>query len=288
MTLEMVAVDEQIGLTHYEEVIPLTGAVEELRQLAAEVVPRLAGRRVWMVNSTAEGGGVAEMLPNMLTLLSELGVDARWAVISTERPEFFALTKKIHNLIHGAGEPLLGAAERELYEAVSRENAELLAAELAVDDLLVVHDPQPLGSGAILKRRLGLNSIWRCHIGLDRVVPATQAVWRFLEPYASVYDHAVFSAPEYVPSYLTDRYSLIRPAIDPLGPKNRELSVREITDILVRARLVKTDAATAAPPFSQHAQRLLPGGRWTLPIGQRADGGASPPSRGSAAAPGRP
>jgi trehalose synthase len=262
MTLEMVAVDEPIGLNDYAEVIPLAGAVEELRELAAEVVPRLAGRRVWMVNSTAEGGGVAEMLPKMLTLLRELGVDARWVVISTERTEFFALTKRIHNLIHGAGEPRLTETDRELYEAVSRENAALLAGELNTDDLLVVHDPQPLGSGAILKQQLGLESIWRCHIGLDRVVPATQAVWGFLAPYASAYDHAVFSAPEYVPDYLSDRYSLIRPAIDPLGPKNRELSVKEVAAILRRARLVKTDAVAGGLPFLNHAQRLRPDGRW--------------------------
>ena len=108
-----------------------------------------------MVNSTAQGGGVAEMLPKMVSLLEELGLPTRWAVIGTDRQEYFALTKRIHNLIHGHGEPRLDGEERELFEAVNRENAEELKKHLKPEDILVVHDPQPVALGRCSKQSWG-------------------------------------------------------------------------------------------------------------------------------------
>jgi trehalose synthase len=258
--VEAVEIREELGLEDYAAVVHLAGAVRALRARAAEIAPRLAGRKVWMVNSTARGGGVAEMLPRLVALLRELGVDTEWVVMSPTRPGFFALTKRIHNLIHGVGEPCLSAADRELYDAVSRDAAACLEPSLAPGDLLVVHDPQPLGMGALLKRKLGLPSIFRCHIGLDEDLPQTRAAWDFLREWAETYDYSVFSAPEYVPDFLQGRAGILHPAIDPLGYKNRELSAQKLVGILCNARLTVEHHPVVPSHYEETAQRLAPDG----------------------------
>ena len=105
--IETVEIDEPLSLADHAEIVHLSEAVRFLREQAAALVPRLRGRRVWMVNSTALGGGVAEMLPKVVALLRELGVPTEWAVMGSREPEFFVLTKRLHNLIHGEGDPLL-------------------------------------------------------------------------------------------------------------------------------------------------------------------------------------
>lgn len=257
----IVPIDESFTLEDYESIAPLVGPVRDLRAVARVVAPKLAGRTVWMVNSTAQGGGVAEMLPKMVELLRELGVDTRWAVIESDRPEFFELTKSLHNLIHGVGDPAaLDGGGREVYDAVSRDNADRLRRELSPDDVLVVHDPQPMGMGAILKDELGLATIWRCHIGLDRRLPQTSAAWRYLQPYAAGYDQAVFSAPEYIPDYFAGSSSIICPAIDPYSHKNRELSPHKLVGVMCNSGLKYESHPVITPPFTRLAQRLLPDG----------------------------
>ena len=258
--IETVAVDEMLTLDDYQAHIHLSEAVRSLRTEARALVPHLEGRTVWMVNSTARGGGVAEMMPRMVTIFRELGVDVKWAVIGSDRPEFFTLTKRLHNLIHGSGDPGLGAAEREVYAAVSRENADALRPLVRPGDLLVVHDPQPLGSGAILRRELDVRSVFRCHIGLDGSTPQTRAAWEFLKPHADVYDHAVFTAPEYIPDFLAGRAGIIRPAIDPLGHKNRDLLVPRLVGILCNAGLVAEQHPVVPARYAQMATRLAPDG----------------------------
>jgi len=102
-------------------------------------------------------------------------------------------------------------------ERVSRENAELMERRMSRDDILVIHDPQPLGMGALLKRELGIPTIFRCHIGLDEDLPQTRAAWEFLRPFAEACDFSVFSALEYVPEFLAGRACIIHPAIDPVS-----------------------------------------------------------------------
>ena len=109
-----IQVQSHTPLADYEALGHLAGAVAQLRTDARALVPHIGGRTVWMVNSTATGGGVAEMLPNVVALLRELGVDARWAVIDPERTDFFALTKNIHNMLHDAGP---GAYEARTWSA---------------------------------------------------------------------------------------------------------------------------------------------------------------------------
>jgi trehalose synthase len=260
--------DVHVTLADYAGVAHLTAAVDALRATAKDLVPRLSGRTIWMVNSTATGGGVAELLPTQIALLRELGVDVKWAVIETDRPAFFALTKRLHNMIHGEPGLDVSAPERELYEGVSELNANALRDFIAPSDVLLVHDPQPLGVGALLKKRHGVRAIWRCHIGLEEPHPAARKAWKFLQPYAATYDHCVFSVHEYVPESLSSRASVIHPGIDPLSHKNRELSLHKLVGILCDSALAVAHWPLLAPPFPTLAKRLQTDGTFapaTLP-----------------------
>jgi trehalose synthase len=261
--MRLVEPDVHLRLDDYAGVGALTSAVDALRTAAKTFVPRLEGRTVWHINSTAQGGGVAELLPAQIALLRDLGVDARWLVMETARPEFFALTKRIHNMIHGAMQQEFTAGDRALYEEVSRANAEALMQYVRPDDVLIVHDPQPLGTGARVKRRHpGMHALWRCHIGLEEDLPVTRAAWEFLRPYASVYDRAVFSVPEYIPVFLADRATVIHPSLDPLSHKNRELSLHKLVGILSDAALTEPHWPLVAPPWPEGARRLQTDGTW--------------------------
>jgi trehalose synthase len=235
--------------------------VGDLRSEAAQVLPRVRGR-VWMINSTATGGGVAEMLPGLLSLLRELGFRVGWAVMGADRPEFFRLTKRIHNLLHGelAAGTVLGPDDARLLEAMGRANADELAAHVGPDDLLVVHDPQPLAMGQALVRRCGSRAMWRCHIGLDERNAATRAAWRFLQPMLDGYSTAAFSAPEYIPSYLAGRASVLHPGIDPFSHKNRDLTVSKLMGILVNAGMQTAYHPVPTPDYPVGVRRLMPDG----------------------------
>jgi trehalose synthase len=172
-------------------------------------------------------------------IMRDLGVKTEWVVIGTQEAEFFSLTKRIHNLIHDFGRPGFSRVEQVLYDRVSRSLADEMQSRIGPDDILVIHDPQPLGMGAELKRRTGIRAIWRCHIGLDQRTPATTAAWDFLKPYAEAFDHAVFSAPEYIPHYLVGRASIIYPSIDPLSHKNREFHAHKLVGILSNGLLFR-------------------------------------------------
>ena len=258
--IELVNIPSGPGLDDYAAAMYLTGAVEQLRATARELAPKLAGRTVWMVNSTASGGGVAEMLPRMVGILNELGVNTKWAVIGTDKLAFFDLTKRVHNLIHGVGTAQLSPVDADLYDSVSSDLCGELRTWLAPQDVLVIHDPQPAGMGAKLKAELGIKAVWRCHIGLDRHVPQTRAAWNFLRPYVDSYDHAIFTATEYIPSFLEGRTSIIHPALDPFTEKNRPLPLPELTGILYAARLAPAPGEILTQRFSRPAERLQPDG----------------------------
>lgn len=259
-------------LDDYAAVPSLAAAASELKAEAARLAPRLAGRTVWFVSSTATGGGVAEMLPPIVGLLRQLGIGTEWVVIGSREPGFFSLTKRLHNLIHGVGEPRLGPDDRALFERVIRENSESLRPLLRPGDVLVVHDPQPLPLAGFLRPLIPLVTVWRCHIGLDESNPATRGAWDFLSPYLAEYDHAVFSAAEYIPERLAGRATVIPPGIDPLAPKNRELSVQEAVEILCRAALIPCPGPTVGPrttPSPADCCRTAP---WCRSTSARASG----------------
>ncbi len=251
-----VEIPDTPSLSDYASVAHLVAPVRALQEEAAAVVPKLEGRTIWMVNSTAQGGGVAEMLPTMVSLLRDLGIPTEWAVIESDKAEFFALTKQIHNLIHGEGTPELGPEQRELFDHVNAENASFLRSQLKPGDILIVHDPQPMPLASVLKDELDLRTIWRCHIGLDQASPAGNAAWKFLMPYAAAYECAIFSAPEYIPGMLSDRAHVIFPGINPITEKNRELGLHKTVGVLANSGLAVAPGPLVTPPYAQRAQRL--------------------------------
>lgn len=255
-----VEIERERTLDDHEQVAHLAPAVQALRAEARRLVPRLDDRTIWMVNSTSRGGGVAEMLPGLMGVLRDLGVDVEWLVIESDRPAFFPLTKRIHNLVHGEGDPDFAVEDRELYEEVNRANAREAAEAIRPGDVVVAHDPQPMALPGVLREETDVRAVWRCHIGLDEENRATRSVWRFLEPYAEAYDRAVFSAPEYIPKYLAGRSTVIHPALDPLTDKNRDLSLHKIVGTLVNARLARSPGPVMGSEFEAPARRLQPDG----------------------------
>jgi trehalose synthase len=258
--LKIVEPNVHLKLDDYAAYAHLRADVAALRADAERVAPLLRGRTIWMVNSTAQGGGVAELLPAQVSILCQLGIDTRWVVLETTQTQFFEFTKRLHNLIHAVAAPAPTASERALYEAVNRDEAAVLAQLIAPSDILLVHDPQPLALGACLKQERGVHAVWRCHIGVDATTEATRAAWTFLRPYLDRYDGAVFSVRDYIPDYLRGKALVIHPSIDPLSHKNRELSLHKLTGILSDADLVEPHWPFIAPPFEQRARRLQPDG----------------------------
>lgn len=259
---ELVEPSHHVRMGDYESVAHLNVAVADLRREAANLQPILADRRVWMVSSTRQGGGVAELLPPLLSLLRDLGVDARWLVMSAGDPEFFPLTKRLHNLIHGHGDRHLSAADRQRYARISQQEADSAGDYVAAGDVVVTHDPQPLGLGALLRQRMDITAIWRCHIGVEEDTAETRAAWEFLREYTTAYDHAVFTAPEYIPAFLAGRSAILHPGIDPLSHKNRELQIHKLVGVLVNGGLVEPTGPVLTPPFPEPARRLQPDGSW--------------------------
>ena len=201
----------------------------------------LRGRVVWHVSSTARGGGVAEMMGPLIGYGRDVGVDARWMVIAGT-PEFFALTKRLHNRLHADGGDggSLGTAEQRLYERVLKENAAELAAVVRRGDVVVLHDPQTAGLARPLRSR-GATVVWRCHIGHEDLRhPLVEEGWEFLRPSLEYVHATVFSRQAYVPAFCRDgRVAIIRPAIDPFSPKNQEMAPDVVRAILVRCGLVE-------------------------------------------------
>ncbi|MDJ0917052.1 MAG: glycosyltransferase [Woeseiaceae bacterium] len=236
-TLEEVEVDTRdIGKfldVHSEErVTEIQGRAEGLRAVVND-------HTIWNVNSTAVGGGVAEMLQPMLAFSRGLGLDARWLVI-TGPNEFFQLTKRIHHALHGQsgdGSPL-GAAERDIYELTMRENADDLMSRVKPGDFVILHDPQTAGLAPLLMDA-GLHVIWRCHIGYDRRNSESDLGWNFLRPYIEHVPALIFSKRRYAPTWCDpERVVKIQPSIDAFSAKNQFLESDSAKAILVQADLV--------------------------------------------------
>jgi trehalose synthase len=214
---------------------PIIGGPRYLRlvEAAGQARQLLGGRTVWNVNSTATGGGVAEMLQVLVGYISDLGIPAGWLVITGDA-EFFAITKRVHNQIHGdlAGGPL-SAAEAQHYTRMLTANAAELLGRIRPGDLVLLHDPQTAGLAEPLARA-GAHVVWRCHIGVGWENDATRAGWDFLRPHLGPAEGYVFSRREYVPSWLPDdKVSIIPPSIDPFSPKNQHLDAATVQAILV-------------------------------------------------------
>jgi len=243
---------------------------------AAEAVrAALGGRVVWNVNSTAAGGGVAEMLQTLLAYVRGAGIDARWLVISGDS-EFFAITKRIHNGLYGSpgdGGPL-GPAERRHYEDVARRNEAELLALVRPGDLVIVHDPQPAGlAGAI--ERAGANVVWRCHIGRDAPNEWTERAWSFLRPYLEPVETYVVSRHAFAPPWAhPDTTHVIPPSIDPFSAKNEPMSHRNVRLALAYVGVLDGDGS---PPTIRFARRDGSPGRIARHVDVVESGPAVPP-----------
>ncbi len=211
VTSRMPPLDDYSGIVGASE-------VESLRILAR----RLAGKRAKMVNSTAVGGGVAEILSRVVPLIEELGVPMRWDVI-TGGEQFFVVSKGFHNALHGA--PYEGRPDWfDIFLATNEENRQRMQFD---EDFVVIHDPQPI---ALVNARQNSRAhwVWRCHIDLSQ--PAPQ-VWEFLRPFVEKYDAALFSSPVFTQQLSIPQY-LFYPTIDPLADKNRDLEPEFVRKVL--------------------------------------------------------
>ena len=192
---------------------------------------------LWTVNSTASGGGVAEMLRSLIGYVRGAGLDARWVVIGGDA-DFFRITKRLHNHLHGAdGDGGLGATERAIYERhTAAARAELLGAA-RTRRRRAAPRPADRGHGPARWRDAGVPVIWRAHIGLDVPNEPTRAAWRFLIPYVERADAYVFSRPTYAWEGLDRaKVSVIPPSIDAFAPKNQVMSSPAVTGDAARRR----------------------------------------------------
>jgi trehalose synthase len=212
----------------------------EALQIGATIRQRLAERVLWNVNSTAVGGGVAEMLRPLLGYSRSLGIDARWMVIAG-RPDFFRITKRLHHALHGSpgdGSPL-AEEEHGIYENELARCARNFAFLVRPGDVVLLHDPQTAGLAPRFARS-GALVIWRSHIGSDQPNEEVERGWRFLSPYL---DHAaacVFTRSAYVPSFADGgKATVIQPSIDAFSAKNRTINQAKANSILVHAGLVE-------------------------------------------------
>jgi trehalose synthase len=224
---------------------------ERLQRTATRARRDFEGRAVWNVNSTARGGGVAELLGSLVPYSRGAGVDVRWVVIEGD-PDFFRVTKRIHNMLHGMpgdGEGL-SEADEATYQVVSERNAQELVAVLRPGDLVLLHDPQTAGLVEPLRRH-GARVVWRCHVGTDTPNDIVRRAWSFLRPYVEEAERLVFSRAAFVWEGLDrSRVGVIPPSIDAFTPKNQPLPPGAVEAIL-RAAGIHGEPPNGAASFTR-------------------------------------
>ncbi len=241
----------EVSTQPLERFRPLLG---ETRMLAAkkatdEAREAMDGRVFWHVNSTARGGGVAEILQALLPYARGAGIDTRWLVIGGN-VRFFRITKRLHNALHGwTGDGSdLGRRERAEYEDVTRVNADRLLRLVRPGDVVFLHDPQTAGLASYLAGA-GAAVVWRCHVGQERRNEEVGRAWAFLEPYLDSVTATVFSREAYIPDCCDrDRATVVPPSIDPFTAKNQDLDEASVRAILARSGLIG-DAGGGDPSF---------------------------------------
>ncbi len=222
-----------LPLERFRELIG-EGRYSDLQTVAAQTRALMGDGTIWNVNSTERGGGVAEMLQVLLGYSRGAGLDVRWMVLAGD-PEFFSITKRVHNRLHGVpgddGE--LGPAQAAHYRKVLAANAAALVAMVRPGDVVLLHDPQTVGLVDAL-RGTGAFVVWRCHVGSDHANDWTENAWAFLRPFVEDCHAWVFTRDAFVPHWLPkDRVAVIPPSIDPFSPKNEDLSKDNVRRILV-------------------------------------------------------
>ena len=203
-------------LVLYEKLAP----PEDLR-MVKKLAEKLEGRSYLHVNSTSNGGGVAEILHRLTDIFVSLGIKARWEVMKGDEA-FFGMTKKVHNGLQGKEDPISPEMWDHYYE-INRTNSKELDLNA---DLVFIHDPQP--ASLIHYRPSGGLWVWRCHIDLSH---PNKEIWENLRPVVERYDAAIFSVSKFTQTLVIPQF-IAPPSIDPLSPKNRELSQEEIQKTL--------------------------------------------------------
>lgn len=206
-------------LEQYSKIVG-TEVIDHLRQLANP----LRGMKILHVNSTKEGGGVAEILNRLIPLKRELGIDAEWEIITGEK-EFYQCTKKMHNSLQGDRDDI-SPALLSVYEKTNSENFERLRNKLEEADVVFIHDPQPAAFLHFCNKRKG-KWVWRCHIDVSHPY---RPVWKYLREFVKIYDASVWSLSAFAQPLAHPLY-LITPSIDPLSEKNIDLPEKEISDL---------------------------------------------------------
>lgn len=234
--------DVHIGTQRFDRFEPVLGRAQAAlaSERARQIRELLGSNSVWNVNSTAVGGGVAEMLPSLLAYTRGHGIDTRWVVIQGS-PEFFKMTKRLHHALHGSAGDAAGltAADRRIYEETTRHNATELVERLQRGDVVILHDPQTAGMAPLLLAA-GARVIWRCHIGHDERNEHVDAAWAFLAPYLEQVPICVFSRYAYAPREIpADRVRVIAPSIDAFSPKNQVLAPDTVQAILAHTGLLE-------------------------------------------------
>ena len=217
----------------------------------AEIYARargLYGKHIVHINSTYQGGGVAEILYSLVLLMNDVGIDTGWRILHGS-PDFFSITKKFHNALQGASLNL-SEQKKRLYLQVNENFAKFTHLD---HDCVIVHDPQPLPLIRSYRKRQPW--IWRCHIDLTE--PHEQ-LWDFLKGFLLKYDQIVVSSEKYFKEDLPVDQRLMFPAINPLNLKNKELSEKTILKYVEKAR-IPTDK-----PVITQVSRLDP---WKDPEG---------------------
>jgi trehalose synthase len=235
--------------------------VDELLVAARRLREVLGGRRIVNVNSTATGGGVAEMLASLVGYALGAGLETDWLVIDGDL-EFFAVTKRVHNGLYGGpGDGgALGAREHAHYARVTEHNLERVRPFVRSGDVVIVHDPQPAGLIGPLAA-MGAHVIWRCHVGHDSGNEWTERAWAFVRRYVEPAQAFVFSRELFAPAWIErSRLRAIPPSIDPFSAKNRDLRGAEVPALLRGAGLLAVDRAPGDPRVRHPATVVREGG----------------------------
>lgn len=212
------------SLSEYAEVVG-----EDKIDKLEEVRDRIRDKRVLELSSTPFGGGVAEMLRSSVPFMNLLGIEDEWKVI-TGSEDFFEVTKTLHHLLQGKKGKLTEEDEK-IYFATIKENVEANIIDYELD-VVFVHDPQPLA----LAKELRVDNqkwIWRCHIDIDEYSMRMKPdLWNFVTYWAESFDGVIFTSVHFVIYQWPLPKFIIPPFIDPLSEKNRELSEKEIENVL--------------------------------------------------------
>jgi trehalose synthase len=199
--------------------------IDRVRLAQQDARKLLRGRTVWMVNSTALGGGVAQLLRTLLPYWRGAGIDVRWMVLRGSA-EFFRVTKRFHN--HLQGQPgdgdVLGIEELATFDRAAHHHARALATQLAPGDVVVLNDPQTAAMSVPLERA-GANVVWCCHVGIDNDNEFSENAWRCLRSRLAGARCFVFSRYTSLPDWLGGaETSILTPGIDPASTKNLPMS----------------------------------------------------------------